>query len=501
MSEPTSRELSLDATVVAEARQQIRQVLRDGRQAKGLTQAGLAQLVGTSRFTINRLEMGSLDLTVPLAERIQAALDLSELTSLVARREQLPAAAEIERDRIVRTMLGRPGLEKVTIVAADDLDIYSIIFDERRDAPLVARDTRIVFPSVEREKQLFGGGQPLYGWIEYQLKRLAELQATERYPPHTLRLYESDHVLASCVITSTRTGTECAFWSPIPVGGKVAGEGLPVATSGDPDTTGRLEAYADGLTRSLEPIRANRALCRVPAAAASMEVAAEATFTRYFGQEVDQEEDVGEDEGFAVALVLTVALCTRGHHGVGRRVVTYERPTSTRDRERLSLFSDRVDDVDIRAARALSRQISPDTARSTRGPLAAALDINEFISSCSGVIPDLAFQNAARREFSMFDLDIAPERLKRIPLPPELQLIRKGTADGRRRAAVAPRLYLLELETGPRPELDALRFAADIEELGTRDMAESDRLNDFLLVARERGFLAPLLHELKVVEQ
>jgi hypothetical protein len=101
----------------------------------------------------------------------------------------------------------------------------------------------------------------------------------------------------------------------------------------------------------------------------------------------------------------------------------------------------------------------------------------------------------------MFDLDIVPERLKRIPLPPELQLIRKGTAEGRRRAAVAPRLYLLELETGPRPELDALRFAADIEELGTKDLAESDRLNDFLLVARECGFLAPLLRELKVVEQ
>jgi DNA-binding XRE family transcriptional regulator len=501
MSGPTSHEQGTDATVAADVRQQIRQLLREGRRAKGLTQARLAQLVDTSRFTINRLEVGGLELTLPLAERIQTALELPELTSLVARREQIPAAPEVDRDRTVRTMLGRPALEKVTIVAADDLDIYTIIFDERRDAPLKARDIRIVFPSVEREKQLFGGGRPLYGWIEYQIKRLADLQAAERYPANTLRLYESDHVLTSCVITSTRTGTECAFWSPVPADGTVRGAGLPVATSGDPATTGRLKSYADGLMRSLEPIRTNKALCRVPRVARSTEVTAEATFTRYFGQGVDQEEEVGDDEGFAVALVLTIALCTRGHHGVGRRVVTYERPTSTRDRGRLSLFSDNVDDVDIRAARALSRQMSPDTARSTRGALAAALDINEFITSCSGVIPDLAFQRAAHREFSIFDLDIAPERLERIPLPPELQLIRKGTEDGRRRAAVAPRLFLLELETGARPELDALRFAADIEELGTKDLAESDRLNDFFLVARKTGFLAPLLEELKVVEQ
>src|SRR5215470_16224922 len=179
MSEPTSREPRLDALGATEARQQIWQVIRDGRQAKGLTQAQLAQLVGTSRFTINRLEMGSLDLTGQRAERIQAALDRPGLTSLVARREQLPAAPEIERDRVVRTMLGQPRLEKVTIVAADDLDIYAIIFDERRDTPLDARNIRIIFPSVERETQLFGGGQPLYGWIEYQIKRLAELQATE----------------------------------------------------------------------------------------------------------------------------------------------------------------------------------------------------------------------------------------------------------------------------------------------------------------------------------
>jgi len=501
MSEPTTREQGVDATVAADVRQQIRQLLREGRQAKGLTQARLAQLVDTSRFTINRLEMGSLELTLPLAERIQTALDRPELTSLVARREQVLAPAEVDRDRTIRMMLSRAGLEKVTIVAADDLDIYMIIFDERRDAPLEARDIRIVFPSVEREKQLFGGGQPLYGWIEYQIKRLADLQATERYPAGTLRLYESDEVLASCVIATTRTGTECAFWSPVPADGTVRGGGLPVATSGDPATTGRLESYADALTRSLEPLRTNHALCRVPAVARSAEVAAEATFTRYFGQGVDQEEEIGEDEGFAVALVLTVALCTRGHHGVGRRVVTYERPTSTRDQARRSLFSNNVDDVDLQAARSLGRLLSPDTARSTRGAEAAALDINEFIVSCSGVIPDLAFLRAAHRELSMFDLDIPPERLERIPLPPELQLIRKGTVDGRRRAAVAPRLYLLELETGARSELDALRFAADIEVLGTKDMAESERMNDFLLAARKTGFLAPLLEKLKVVDQ
>ncbi len=500
MSEPNARDPGVDAAAAAEVRQQIQKRLREGRSAKNLTQARLAELVGASRFTINRLEKGSLNLTLPLAERIQAALDLQDLTSLVASRQRLPVAAETERDLTVRTILDRPGLERVTLIAADDLDIYSIIFDDRRDAPLEAREIRIVFPSVVREEQLFGPRRPLYGWIEYQIKRLADLQAIEHYSPDNLRLYESDQVLTSCVVTTTRTSSDCAFWPPIPVDGKVRGEGLPVVTSGAPDTVSRLEAYADALIRPLEPLRTSRALCRRPAPG-STGVAAEPTFTRFFAEGLDDEEDVAEDEGFAVALVLTVALCTRGRHGVGRRVITYERPKSTRDRERLSLFSSNVEDSDIRAARARARGLEPDTARSTSSALAAALDIDEFIRSSAGVVPDSAFHNAAIREFSMFDLRIAPERLKRIPLPPELQLIRKGMTGDKRRAAITPRLFVLELEVGAKPELDALRFAADIEEVGTRDMAESDRLNDFLMIARERGFLGPLLEELEVVSQ
>jgi transcriptional regulator with XRE-family HTH domain len=497
MTDP--RDLRPDPAAAGEVRDQIARLVREGRYAKGLTQARLAQLVHTSRFTINRLERANTNLTRALAERLEEALEVSGLISLVARRAQLPAAAETERDLIVRNMLDQSGLEKVTIVATDDLDIYSIVFDDRRDAPLEAREMRVVFPTVAREAQLFGPDQPLYGWIEYQIKRLSELQTIERYSPDRLKVYESDEALTSCVITSTRSSATAAFWPPIAVDGQVRGANLPVVTTVDPEAVGRLEAYADALTRGLEPLKTNRALSRVTTLPAGEPT--EETFTRFYGQGIDQEEDVAEDEGFAVALVLVVALCTRQRHGLGRRIVTYERPTATRDRERLSLFSSNVEDADIRAARAFSQHEPAETARSTYSALAAALDVDPFLRSRSNVVPDIAYQYAAVREFSMFDLSITPERLTRRPLPAEMQLIEKGKEGQRRRAAIAPRLYILELAAGPKPELDTLRFAADIKELGTVDLAQSDELNDFLMIARERGFLGPLLEELDVAPQ
>ncbi len=505
MSEPTGTTGS-EHTGTATSRE-IQLLLRNGRQSKGLTQAQVAQLVDSSRFTINRLEMGSLELNASLARRLEDALELTGLSALVARREQARTTPTVERDEVVRALLGRPELERVTIVVADDLDVYEIMYNERRDAPLAARDIRVMFPSVAREGELFGSGRPLYGWVEYQLKRLAELQATERFPGDSLRLYESDRVISSCVVTSTRTSTECAYWSPVPVDGRVRGEGLPVVTSADPATTGRIEAYAEGLYRDVDPLRTNRAVCKVsapPEPAATQPATAggpSATFTGYFGQGVDQEEAVRESEGFAVALVLTVANCDRRDYELGRRAVVYKRLTATRDRRRLSLFSSNVEDADIRAARAVVEKQERETARSTRSALAAGLEIQAFLNSQQKVIPDLAFQIAAAREFAMFDLDIDPERFRPEELPSQLQLIRKAAAPGQPRGPSAPRLYVLELQDTPRPELEALRFAADIEELGTADMAENDRLNDFLLAARDCGFLAPLLQRLKIEER
>jgi DNA-binding XRE family transcriptional regulator len=491
-----------DLAGVHALRREIRTLIKEARQAKSITQADLGTAVGASRFTINRIETGAIDVGRRVADQLQRILELPQLPGLVAKRDRLLATAENERDLVVRRLLSTPALESVTIVAADDIDIYGMIYDSGAHMPLLdAQAVRVVFPAVQRERQLFGG-QPLYGHVEYQIKRLADLQGSEDRPFGNLSIFESDDVLASCVIASTRTGTECAFWPPMQTDGKIRSSSLPVATSVDPHTTGRVEHYADELIRGREPIHTNEALCRIDPGVPGAANPPEARFTRYFAVGTDQEEDVEDDEGFAVALVLVIALCPRKHHGVARRAVTYKRPSARHDRERLSLFSNNVDDADIRAARAIESGQPVDDERSTRGALAAALDINGYLSATSGVIPDLAYQLCASREFATFGLEVAAQRIRRVPLPTELQLIRKPGSRGKRRAAVAPRLFILELESsGAQPELDRLGASADIEEIGIDDVKESNRLNDFMLEARMSGFLVPLLERLEVAAQ
>jgi hypothetical protein len=354
---------------------------------------------------------------------------------------------------------------------------------------------KIIFPTAERERQLFGGN-PLWGYFEYQIKHLSDLQASENGPSGNLRVYESDRVTASCVIASTRTGTQSAYWPVLPTGTTVQGGRLPVTVTDDIYTNGRLEAHVDHLLADREPLRANEALCRLD------EVSAKPRFTRYFAVGTDQEEDVAEDEGFAVSLVLATALCPRKHYGVGLRVIMYQRPSARQDRGRLSLFSNNVDDADIRGARAIEEGAKRDETRSTRGALAATLDINDYLEAKDGVIPDQAFQIAGARELAMFGLSVRTERLTRVELPPELQLIHKPVVDGRQRAAVAPHVFVLRLEaSGAEPELDVLSRTADSEVIGVDDIAESKKLNSFLVTARECGFLIPLLENLGVAKR
>ncbi|WP_225947162.1 helix-turn-helix transcriptional regulator [Plantactinospora soyae] len=478
-----------------ELRLQIRELIREARQQRKISQADLGSAIGKNRFLIIRIEKGEQDLTLDQAEQLDQVLGTTELAALVRRLgDTAGTTADNQRDPVVRRLLREtPALESVTIVVADDLDVFGTIYDSSSDSPrLDAREVNIIFPSVERERQLFGG-QPLYGHIEYQIKHLADLQGSEYRPFGSLRVFESDDVLTSCVIASTRTGTQCAYWPPLPIATKVQGGKLPVMSTVDTYTNGRLEAHVAHLLAGREPLRTNEALCRVD------EATTKPRFTRYFAVGTDQEEDVAEDEGFAVALVLAVALCPRKHYGVAPRVIMYKRPSARHDRGRLSLFSNNVDDADIRAARSIEAGTDPEVARSTRGALAATLDINDYLRGKDGVIPDLAFQIAAAREFAMFGLDVAPERLRPIQLPTDLRLIHKPAAGGRPRAAVAPHVFALELDpTGAEPELDVLSATADSEVIGIDDIAESSRLNSFLVMARDGGFLLPLMESLGV---
>ncbi|WP_037600657.1 helix-turn-helix domain-containing protein [Streptacidiphilus rugosus] len=51
------------------------EVVRNWRVAKGITQAELAQRAGTGQATISRIESGKLIPTLPVLERVAAALD------------------------------------------------------------------------------------------------------------------------------------------------------------------------------------------------------------------------------------------------------------------------------------------------------------------------------------------------------------------------------------------------------------------------------------------
>jgi transcriptional regulator with XRE-family HTH domain len=480
-------------------RMRIRELIRDARTAKHLSQSALGDLVGISRFTVMRYERGDLPLPLRMAEQLDKALDLDELSALVRRLEGLAGVNENRRDVVLeRLLLDTQALESVTIAVADDLDVFELIYDIGQNRPrLDAREVRIIFPSVERERQLFGG-QPLYAHIERQIKRLVDLRASEHRPFDSLQIFESDSILASCVVARTRSSSECAVWSAIPVAGQVAGATLPITSSADPSTAGRVEEYVKHLVSERDSLRSNEALCRVDGKGAD----AGSRFTRFFSPGIDAEEDVAEDEGFAVALVLAIALCPRAHYGLGRRLVTYKRPGARHDRERLSLFSNNVDDADMRMARAIESNSPTVASRSTRTALAAALDINDYVTASGGLIPDSAYKLAAVREFATFGLAVDPGRLRSLPLPPELRLIRKPEAAGRRRASLVPHLFAFELDPhGDEPELDILEASADIEVVGIDDLAESTSLNSFLQQARDGGLLIPMLSELGLVQR
>lgn len=481
-------------------RTQIRDLIRKTRRDQGLSQAQLGSALGQNRFRIIRIEKGELDVTIDEADQLDRILKLTELASLVRRLHKAAGNTESLRDTVVSGLLrDTPALTSVSIVVADDLDVFGIIYDAGRDAMrLDAREIKIVFPSAERERQLFGDN-PLWGYYEYQLKHLADLQGGEVGGPGSLQVYESDRVTCSAVVASTRTGTQSILWPAVPTEDGIYGTGLPTMITDSNDTNERLKAHVDYLLEGSEPLRTNEALCRFD------DGSADAKFTRYFAVGNDDEDDVAGGEGLAVSLVLAIALCPRRHYGVGNRVIMYKRPSSRHDHGLLSLFSNNVDDTDIRTARALEQGTEPDQIRSTRSALSATLDINDYLLSKDGVIPERAFQIAAARELKMFGLDVRHERLKRAALPPDLRLIQKSGSDRGSRAAVVPSLFVLTLDTsGPEPELDVLSNAADNEVVGIEDIAEFaelGQLNSFLVTALESGFLTELMQGLGVAKR
>jgi transcriptional regulator with XRE-family HTH domain len=483
-----------------ELRLLIRDLVRKTRRERGMSQVELGAALGWTRFQVIRIEKGGREVAIEEAAELDRVLGINQLEDLARSLRRAAGNTDNRRDVIVSSLLrGTPALESVTIVVADDLDVFGALYDPARDAMrLEARDITVVFPSLERERQLFGAN-PLWGHFEYQIEHLTDLQRGETGAAVNIQIYESDRVVCSAVTASTRTGTQSAFWPPVPAVGGVRGAELPVTLTDSNEIGERLRSHVNHLLEGVAPIRTNEALCRVD------DVSFEPRFTRYFAVGADEEDEVASDEGFAVSLVLATALCPRKHYGVGKRMILYRRPSSRHDHGLLSLFSNNVDDVDIRGARSIEDDAELERVRSTRGALAAIYDINDYLAAKGGVIPDVAFQLAASRELKMFGLDVASSRLRLVTLPPELCLIRKSGPDGQTRAAVAPRLLLLELDSsGNQPELDALAAAGGSDVVGMDDIAEfasNGGLNSFLVTAWESGFLSGLLKEIGVVRR
>jgi transcriptional regulator with XRE-family HTH domain len=480
--------LQLDADN-AVLRNKIKATVREARQQKDLTQAELGRMIEASRFVINRIETGATDLTAELAERLDRALDITELQALVSQRDLSGSVIDNSRDAVVRRMLGAPDLQRLRIVLADETNLYQHLYrwvDE--DMKLRSREVEIVIPTLARERALFGERDQLYGHVEFQTKLLHDLKKSDHYTANSLRMYESDDVVGSVVIGETPSGVEAAVWVPLGVRnhpGTVDPGALPVGTTTDRRVIADIDAHVNSLIAGHELLTSNEALCRVPPAGAK----GEPVFTRYFTVGEDQEEDVDDSEGVAVALVLVIAKCPRKQYGVGRRVITYMRSRLRQDRRR-SLFSNTVEDVDIQRARAVELDKPAEDERSTLSAVAAALSITEYLETHDMVIPDTAYQFAAARAMAMFDLDIDRERFVPVALPDSLRLIRKPATAGRKRAAIAPRLFVLELRSDPaEPELTDLQQKAPVEEVGLDDLLDDVDLNDFLAEARASGFL------------
>lgn len=471
----------------------IRGTVRDARQEKKLTQAELGRMIGASRFVINRIETGATELTSVQAEQLDRALEITELQTLVAQRDQTGSVLDNSRDAVVSRMLGAPDLQRLRIVLADETNVYQHLYRwDGEDLRLRSRDVEIVIPTVPRERALFGEREQLYGHVEFQVKLLHDLKKSDHYAADSLRMFESDDIVGSMVIGETAGGVEAAVWASLGIRNRPVHVGpgaLPVGTTTDRRVIADLDAHVNSLIAGREPLTSNEALCRV--------AEPDPVFTRYFTFGEDQEEDIDDSEGVAVALVLVVAKCPRKHYGVGRRVITYMRSALRQDRRR-SLFSNAVDDVDLLRARSAERGVPAEDARSTRGAVAAALNITEYLESHDMVIPDAAYQYAAARGMAMFDLDIDAERLVPVTLPPQLRLIRKPATAGRTRAAIAPRLFVLELHS--EPELTNLQQKAPVEEVGLGDLMEDPDLNDFLAEARASGFLAETFARYEIVQ-
>ncbi len=214
-----------------ETRRAIAGQIRMARSELGLSQATLGSRVGVSRYVINRLEGENQDVSLELAVKLAEVLDLPELEELTRAQfasSSQPAQLSNTRDARLKELVSSPGLDRLVIVAADELDILGLLEHARDNLP---ERVTIVFPSHARQQQLRGTAAPNAAtWdVQNQITRIFEaiavggrLHPDEGQLDYDIKLYESDDVRQSFVLvggqrtgTSAPSGRRCRTCSPI----------------------------------------------------------------------------------------------------------------------------------------------------------------------------------------------------------------------------------------------------------------------------------------------
>lgn len=519
MSEPVNASPMASETPDARrvAKDRVRRALRDLRADRGLKQDefGEQALGGASRFVVNRLEVGSSDLKLEQAEKLDDFLGYAHFVPLVEHRDrQAQVATGVDgRDVFVGRMLQISGGAHVRVVLADDLDFCQLLHRAAEYKTWVPPGRiDVVVPSRERAEQLYlneDAADRLDNQVERQIRALFDLQASFEKDDRgfELRLYEAPGIRFSLVHVAFHGGAEVAYWPPAPEG--ITSADLPVAMSADPDLCVGMSRHATALMDEVNRILPNEAMVMPEKDGAKVR----ARFIRFVSRG-EEPPPYDPREGFPVALVAPYAVTVSMEgNPVGRRMILCARTGRLDDADRYSLVSSRVEESDIRTARKMDvgAEDRP-RSRRRRDPVASAIQVHEkLMEEGTDSLEEGEFLEAARREFrTHWGMEIDPKRFEPWDLPTELSAIEKAPDGKNTRPPLVPRLFLLELETAPGADESTSEFTRFMEgthkyrpaTFGREDITTMDpaKLNTFLVKALKVKDLQKLMTtELKLI--
>ncbi|WP_405068843.1 helix-turn-helix domain-containing protein [Kribbella sp. NBC_01510] len=508
--------------------------IRMARKEVGLSQSTLGSRVGVSRYVINRLEGENQDLSLDLALKLAEVLDRPELEQLT--RAQLASSSQPvrhpnTRDALLEELLDSPGLARLVIVVADELDILGLLERARINLP---EAVTIVFPSHARQQQLRGPAAPNSAtWdVQRQITRIFEalavggrLHPDEGPLDYDIKLYESDDVRQSFVLVGVAEGNQCAVWPALPNIQPDQLETVPVAVSADPSFIQLIEAHYRDLVRGRKPLTHLKAVVVVGKGNGSTPAGpvARHRLSSYFQLGVDSELDEAATAGrarmrfgFGVALVLIHGYAERLGRPLGRRILLQQDPKSAT----YQLISTHISDEDLDGTGERGPR-STSTSHTARRKLIAG--------DREASVAPAAFIRAARHGLlDEFGADVPDDALQEIPLPEPLWIVEKFDLQGNRLMPVVPRLFHLDLTPRYREDLSAPIESSGLEgdsarldswpasvgsleaalldtagtmAFGQRDLQDPDvPLNDFLETARTQAgdWFLSVLQELKI---